>query len=452
MSIADKQTMLSPNGSGDSLIVSIRRQRRLSEQLLGVRCSAFVGVFTSLVLAVSVVRAATVGATGSSPFVVCDARPHPDSNRSVPVPGHSNAQQAEALEEFIVVPRSDIAVPKTGALRFTDSKRIVKNPSPLRTEAEHELEKVLARTGCGVPVASASKSGGATDLIPTNQSALKRVEARAPIAAEASEIDLALASWLVAADMPEFKNLTRAAYFKQLDALTEQARQDMAKMQKVAVARGENPQVAKTRCAIFCNAVINLQFAYAEEFRQEKITPALLKSLYANPNNICLAGLLRTKRGSCVSMPLIYLVLGQRLGMPVHLVTIGKHYFIRWEEPGYRMNIEPTIVSRVAATPDDAVYLETEGVSREQLRGSDLRNLTHCEVVGNLLFARSAYWATKEPEYADRQRRDLSRARELAPDDFGIKETYESVFNRAGSKPAPVSINPKLSARKGNPI
>jgi hypothetical protein len=134
------------------------------------------------------------------------------------------------------------------------------------------------------------------------------------------------------------------------------------------------------------------------------------------------------------------------LGMPVHLVTIGKHYFIRWEEPGYRMNIEPTIVERVSVSPDDTVYLETEGVTREQLRGSDLRNLTHREVVGNLLFARSAYWATKGPEYADRQHRDLARARQLAPDDVGIKETYEAVINRAGRKPAPVSIQPKPSA------
>lgn len=251
---------------------------------------------------------------------------------------------------------------------------------------------------------------------------------------QATDIDLALMNWLVAADLPEFRNLTRAAYFKQLDALTEQMHQSMEKMQKVAVARGENLQAANTRCAIFCNAVINLRFSYAEEFRQEKITPALLRALYADSNNISLAGLLRTRRGSCVSMPLIYLVIGQRLGMPVHLVTIGKHYFIRWEEPGYGMNIEPTIVERVSVSPDDTVYLETEGVTREQLRGSELRNLTHREVVGNLLFARSAYWATKGPEYADRQNHDLARARQLAPDDFGIKETYEAVMNRAGSK------------------
>ena len=178
-------------------------------------------------------------------------------------------------------------------------------------------------------------------------------------------------------------------------------------------------------------------------------SPAMMKALYAEPNNICLAGLLRTKRGSCVSMPVIYLVMGQRLGMPVHLVTIGKHYFIRWEETGYRMNIEPTIVEKVSVSPDDSVYLEIEGVTREQLSGSDLRNLTSREVVGNLLFARSGYWATKGQKYVLQQRRDLSLARQLAPDDQGIKKTYEAVFKNVGDKPKPAASE---SNSKGNAL
>lgn len=247
-----------------------------------------------------------------------------------------------------------------------------------------------------------------------------------------AEIDLAEANWLVAADIPEFHTLTRGDYFKELDALTGQVRQEMAKMQKVAAGRGENLNGPKTRCAIFCNAIIKLRFAYREEFRQEKVTTALLKSLYADPDNICLAGLLRTRRGSCVSMPLIYLVIGQRLGMPVHLVSIGRHYFIRWEEPGFRINIEPTIVDRVSVTPDNSVYLEIEGITREQVRGSDLRNLTPREVVGHLLFARSGYWAAKGSNHLTQQRRDLALARELAPEDDGITRSYAAVFKRGG--------------------
>ncbi len=266
------------------------------------------------------------------------------------------------------------------------------------------------------------------------------------------DIDLALVNWLIAADIPQFSDLTREAYFTQLDAMIAQARQEMARMQEVAIGRGENLNAPKTRCAIFCNAIIKLRFAYTEEFRQENITPALMKALYTDAHNIFLAGLLRTRRGSCVSMPLIYLVIGQRLGVPVHLVAIGKHYFIRWEEPGYHMNVETTIVDKVSVTPDESVYLEVEGMTRDQLTGSDLRNLTHREVVGNIFFARSAYWATKGPERSTQQCLDLSHARYLAPDDPGIKASHQAIFNHYGIRPEHTSIEIKPKERKGNSI
>ena len=223
-------------------------------------------------------------------------------------------------------------------------------------------------------------------------------------------------------------------------------------MQKVAKSKGKNLNDPDTRCAIFCNAIIRQQFAYTEQFRQENLSPALMKALYADANNLFLSGLLRTRRGSCVSMPLIYLVLGQRLGVPIHLVAIGKHYFIRWEEPGYRMNIETTIVERVAVTPDESVYLDTEGMTRDQLTGSDLRNLSSREVIGNIFFARSAYWATKGPTQTTQQCLDLSRARYLAPDDPGIKMSHQKVFDFYGIKPDHTSIEIKPNEKKANSI
>lgn len=154
------------------------------------------------------------------------------------------------------------------------------------------------------------------------------------------DIDLALANWLIAADIPEFRDLTRAAYFERLNTITELVREDMARRRNVARTKGKNPNDPDTRCAIFCGAILNLGFAYAEGFRTEDSTLAAKRRLYEDANNIFLTGLLRTRRGSCVSMPLIYLVIGRRLGFPVYLVAIGRHYFIRWEEPGFRLNIE----------------------------------------------------------------------------------------------------------------
>ena len=99
-------------------------------------------------------------------------------------------------------------------------------------------------------------------------------------------IDLALANRLIVADVPQFRDLTREAYLAQLEAMTDQVRQEMARMRKVATSRGESLEDPKTRCAIFCNAIIKLRFAYAEEFRQETITPSLMKALYSDAGDI----------------------------------------------------------------------------------------------------------------------------------------------------------------------
>jgi len=252
-------------------------------------------------------------------------------------------------------------------------------------------------------------------------------------------IDLTLANWLVAADIPEFRGVSREAYFAQLDAMTEHVRQDMEGMQR-AGWHGTNPNDPDTRCCRFCSAIIRLRLTYSEEFRQEDLTVAQTKALYSDANNIFLAGLLRSRHGSCVSMPLIYLVIGRRLGLPVHLVTVGKHCFIRWEQPGYRMNIEPTITEKIAMTPDDSVYLDVEKITGDHLSGNQLRNLTAREVVAELFFARAGYWIAKGAKYYDQLCADVSRAHQLSPDDPGIRGLYQDVFRSRGATPEHSSI------------
>ena len=105
-----------------------------------------------------------------------------------------------------------------------------------------------------------------------------------------------------------------------------------------------------------------------------------------------------------------------------------------------------------AMTPDDSVYPEIEGMTREQLKGSDLRNLTRREVVGNLFFARSGYWATKGPEHVAQQCGDLARARHFAPDDAGISDSYQAIFKSHGIKPQRTPGASYAKEKKGNSI
>ncbi len=249
------------------------------------------------------------------------------------------------------------------------------------------------------------------------------------------DIDLGLANWLVAADVPQFADLSRESYCRTLNTLTYQVRQDMARRREAARARGKDPEAPDTRCAIFCGAMLKLGFVYREEFAQYDLPPSLMKGLYADANNVFLAGLLRTMRGSCVSMPLIYLVIGQRLGLPVHLVQIGRHCFLRWQEPGYRMNVETTAVDHVWVTDDDSAYLEAEKMTRDQVTGNELRNLSNREVVAGLLFVRSSHWVMKANKERARSWMDLFRALDLSPEEPAIAKTCSAVFGQYRLKP-----------------
>lgn len=265
-------------------------------------------------------------------------------------------------------------------------------------------------------------------------------------------IDVGLANWLMVADIPEFRDLTRESYCKSLDTATEQVREEMKRASKVARARGANPDAPDTRCGIFCNAIIKLRFDYRKEFQVDKLNAAQLKALYSDPDNLFLAGLLRTHQGTCLSMPMIYIVIGHRLGVPIYLVTLGSHYWLRWEESGYRMNIEPTIADQVALAPDDGVYLESEGMTRAQLVGSQMRNLSRREVIGQMFFARSGFWGFKGRDSVTLQCLDVSRARHLSPDDPGIVELHEKMFRFYGIRPehSAIDIRPQPKRKGAN--
>ncbi|CAI2717741.1 tetratricopeptide repeat protein [Nitrospina watsonii] len=60
------------------------------------------------------------------------------------------------------------------------------------------------------------------------------------------------------------------------------------------------------------------------------------------PAELFLHGLLETQRGYCMNLSLLYLILGQRLDLPLHGVALPNHFFVRYESPEYRANIETT--------------------------------------------------------------------------------------------------------------
>lgn len=237
------------------------------------------------------------------------------------------------------------------------------------------------------------------------------------------EIDLALACYLIVADVPEFQNFTREEYFDRLDKATETVATLMRRYEERSVLLGQSELEDVTAPIFrFGSAMIALGITYNDKFKTQDPTHEEIQRLYGNPDNIFLAGLLRTGKGSCVSMPLLYLVIGQKLGLPVHLVSVGKHFLIRWQGKDFWFNMETTITEKVCITDSNDNYFESESLTPEMIKGTNqLRNLTKREVLGSLLAARSAQWVSRGGGYNKHAYADFRRASFLIPDDPFIK-------------------------------
>jgi len=160
---------------------------------------------------------------------------------------------------------------------------------------------VLARRGDGVEVQVCVGNDIVRGTLPT--SAVKFLTD--------ADVDLA-AEWLkMAKDLNP--KLDLPAYRAKLDALVDRV--------AAAAAAGKTPREQAR--------LIGVQL-----FQREKLIHA------GSQKRLDL--LLDVALGDCFSFSLLYLCIGQRLGMPLCLVAAPKHAFVRYEARGERFNIETT--------------------------------------------------------------------------------------------------------------
>lgn len=95
-----------------------------------------------------------------------------------------------------------------------------------------------------------------------------------------------------------------------------------------------------------------------------------------------------TNGGTCVSMPVLYVAIGRRLGYPLRLAVAKGHVFARWEDAKERFNIEGT--NRGLETPRDDEYKTWPLELTEAELSSDwyLRSLTPDEERGLFMLQR----------------------------------------------------------------
>ena len=74
-----------------------------------------------------------------------------------------------------------------------------------------------------------------------------------------------------------------------------------------------------------------------------------------NAEDLFLHSVLERKRGYCLSLSILYLSIGERLGLDLHGVVVPGHFFVRYDDGRVKFNIETTSGGKFAS---DEHYLE----------------------------------------------------------------------------------------------
>ncbi|HEY2345720.1 MAG TPA: transglutaminase family protein [Xanthomonadaceae bacterium] len=103
----------------------------------------------------------------------------------------------------------------------------------------------------------------------------------------------------------------------------------------------------------------------------------------AKIENKLLSTYLSTRRGNCVSMPILVAILGQKLGLRMTLATAPSHLLVKYaSDEGQWLNIEAT----GGGFKYDTSYERETGISPKAIENElYLRPLTHREAVGAML-------------------------------------------------------------------
>jgi tetratricopeptide (TPR) repeat protein len=96
-------------------------------------------------------------------------------------------------------------------------------------------------------------------------------------------------------------------------------------------------------------------------------------------NDLFLHSVMDRREGYCLSLSILYLALGERLGLDLYGVVVPGHFFVRYERGRVRFNIETT--SR-GASPPDTHYLKTFHVPEDGGDSAYMKNLTKRQTLG----------------------------------------------------------------------
>lgn len=104
-------------------------------------------------------------------------------------------------------------------------------------------------------------------------------------------------------------------------------------------------------------------------------------------SNRFINGYIATKRGSCITMPLLYVIIGERLGWPIYPVRSAKHFFVRYIPKELSFNFQQNIETTNGGSfiSDQQYKLDVQIPDKAIENGVYLRTLSKKEYLASLL-------------------------------------------------------------------
>ena len=98
-------------------------------------------------------------------------------------------------------------------------------------------------------------------------------------------------------------------------------------------------------------------------------------------------GYIATKKGSCITMPLLYVIIGERLGWPIYPVRSAKHFFVRYIPNKLSFNFQQNIETTNGGSfiSDEQYKIDVQIPDRAIENGVYLRTLSKKEYLASLL-------------------------------------------------------------------
>ncbi|MBI3378035.1 MAG: hypothetical protein HY035_06520 [Nitrospirae bacterium] len=175
------------------------------------------------------------------------------------------------------------------------------------------------------------------------------------------KIDIGIAGLILAKEI--YPDIDIKAYSAKID--------EMANGARILTKGSKDPDYRIRALNTFFFKIAGIKYDFSDPYGRN------LKNRYIN-------GILDRKKGNCVSMPLLYLAIAQRLGYPVYAVGAPDHLFLRYVDPNFgEQNIEVTGGGGYSSDKD---YIREFQISERGIKsGTYLKTMTHRELLADLI-------------------------------------------------------------------